>query len=455
MRKLSSPLHSGAQNGPPQPLAPSRLIRRGTIVGERPKLPVVGMNALVILAEGLGSGMLGAYGSATCITPAIDRLAARSLVLDRCSLDSLDFGSQLRSLWTATHAAAAQPSAVWSMWRALAEHGIPAKLITDSPDAARCAQELGCEEIMLVDPPHATEPAGDAEQCAMMQVFATALDELSRPETQGLVWVHARALQLPWDAPLDLRRSFIDPEDPEPPLDVQLPAFRVDKQTDPDLVIGWGQVAAAQVAVLDQAMEALDAALDQRSDAERWARMITSLGGYPLGEHGQVGQLQPAATSEAVLVPAIFCPPAAPPVGSRRGELCQLPDLVPTLLETLAAPTPLLDAERLWGRSMWSQEPTPPSLYWPREHALAWLVSPSVRSVRTAAWALIVEPSSAEEEPRRRLYAKPDDRWEANDVASRMPAVVAQLEALLEQLPHSMRRADLPVLDLELIDSLR
>ena len=40
-----------------------------------------------------------------------------------------------------------------------------------------------------------------------------------------------------------------------------------------------------------------------------------------------------------------------------------------------------------------------------------------------------------------RLYAKPDDRWEVNDVANRCPGVVEELQAAADDFRDAWRRA--------------
>ncbi len=95
--------------------------------------------------------------------------------------------------------------------------------------------------------------------------------------------------------------------------------------------MGWGQVAAAQLAVLDEAIDGLQQAIADREDADEWSWMFCSLGGIPLGEHGSLGLPQQVGYSEEVAAAAMVRPANSIPIGSRRGELCQLPDITATL----------------------------------------------------------------------------------------------------------------------------
>jgi hypothetical protein len=59
---------------------------------------------------------------------------------------------------------------------------------------------------------------------------------------------------------------------------------------------------------------------------------------------------------------------------------------------------------------------------------LAVATARSERAIRSPAWFLR-ESQTADGTPRRELFAKPDDRWEANEVSSRCVEEVEQLAA--------------------------
>lgn len=403
------------------------------------------MKALVIIVEGLGAAMIGPYGSATSTTPAMNRLAAQSLVLDQCFLDSFDLQTQLRSLWTATHANCPAPT-TWNLWQALSERGVPCQLITDSVEAADLAEALGCPHVTVVDAAPTSEPAEDTEDCRLTGVFAAALQQLVNPDTDGLVWIHARGLRHPWDAPLDLRQAMTDPEDPSPPSDTEVPDLAIDQDTDPDVIVGWGQVAAAQVAVLDEAIDGLQQAIAARHDGDQWAWLLSSTGGVPLGEHGLVGRSRREGYAEEIAVPVLLRPSTPLPVGIRRGELCQLPDLPLTLLVAMGYDREHLPA--VWGLNMWQAGPPRRSTEWPAETTIAWLAHGDHLWIRTPAWSLLQNAGAG-----ARLFVKPDDRWEVSDIAARRDDIVDQLLALAPQLQSATARSarqELPKLDAEL-----
>ncbi|MDX1929426.1 MAG: sulfatase-like hydrolase/transferase [Pirellulaceae bacterium] len=448
-------------------------------------------NGIVVVVEGVSTGLVGAYGSNTAVTPALDRLAAHGLVLDQCFVDSLHLRKQLQSLWTGRHAAQ-EPNLDWSMWRQLVASGFEACLITDCEVTAKFAEQLGCPRVTLVKVDEPTEPAEDWTECGLMQVFVSAVEELSETESNRVIWIHSRGLRWPWDAPVDLRERFIDPEDPLPPSEACVPDIVITDQTDPDEIIGWGQVAAAQVAVIDQAIDILISTIESRADASDWAWMVVSPGGVPLGEHGRVGWGQPSLHGEelsclAIVQPAIgnasgpdeakvapgrsdpptqiapskSDPPSqvapdatsgARPPGSRRAELCQLPDLLITFLDSLELDVSSLNCA-CWGRSMLRLGSFSAPYAWPAQFQAAFVEHSNDQWLRTPAWSARFFESQASE-----LYVKPDDRWEICDVASRRLDVVERLREIAQQFQDCLRngsRVHLPKLEDELCNLLR
>ena len=405
------------------------------------------MKAVAIVVEGVGAMMLGPYGSSTSTTPAINRMAAQGLVLDQCFLDSFNLATQLRSLWTGQHAGC-RAASTWNVWRAWQEAGVPAQLITDSPEVAALAEQYDVPQVTLVRVRSSEEATDSVEECNLTQVFAAAMDILAGDEPLGVVWIHSQGLRHVWDAPLELREAMIDPEDPMPPSEIHLPEIDLDEDSDPDVALGWSQVAAAQIAVLDEAIDALDQAIASRADADQWAWLFCSLGGIPLGEHGVIGRAQEVGYIEEVAVPAILrtVPPSM--VSTRRSELCQLPDLPVTLFQAMGLS---VDA-KLWGRQQLVAGPPLPTTRWPREQWVAFMESSEHVWLRTPAWSWLWRNDECE------LYAKPDDRWEVNDVADRAIEFADQIEELLPQVRSAIRsgeREQLPELPEELVSLLR
>ncbi|MCA9131501.1 MAG: hypothetical protein KDA45_00030 [Planctomycetales bacterium] len=415
-------------------------------------------NALVVVVEGLGPNLLSAYGSSTSATPALDRLAAEGILLDQCFVDSPDLALQLRSLWTAHHAfkAGLPPFPDCPLFTRHA-----GRLWTDSPQVATAATELGCETVMLVQPAVRQQPAEDVGDCAAMELFAAAAEDLASGVC-GPLWIHSQGLRHRWDAPLDLRRQFTDPEDPDPPGEVVTPDCAVTSDTDPDIVVGWGQVAAAQAAVIDQGLGGLLATLAARDDADDWPCLFASLGGTPLGEHGRLGWGIQQLHHEELHAAAILRPAGGLPLGLRRPELFQLPDLAATILALLEQPggehhPPHAAAGQRWGQDLLQLGAAQSPSRWPAAFRLAMIAHNQQRWLRSPAWsALFADPNNPDEEAR--LYVKPEDRWEVSDIADRRREIVVRHRELAEvfcQAVQASDRSQLPPLEDDLCELLR
>lgn len=405
------------------------------------------MKAVVIVVEGVGAMMLGPYGSSTSTTPAFNRLAASGMLLDQCFLDSFELTSQVRSLWTGMHANTYTP-ATWNVWRAWQEAGVPAQLVTDSPEVAALAEKYDVPQVTLVSVSTAEEAAESAEECNLTQVFAAAMEILASPETVGMVWIHAQGLRHAWDAPLELREAMIDPEDPTPPAEVHLPDIELDEDSDPDVALGWSQVAAAQIAVLDEAIEALEQTIAARADADQWSWLFCSLGGVPLGEHGTIGLAQEVGYIEEVAIPVIVRSAHHRIISTRRAELCQLPDLPITLMQAMNLPAP----SELWGRNQLIAGPPMRTTDWQPEQTIAFIETNEHVWLRTPAWSWLLHGEDCE------LYVKPDDRWEVSDVGARAIDVIELLRELLPKVREAIadgKREILPALPEELTSLIR
>ena len=424
----------------------------------------------MLVIEGLGIGLVGAYGASTADTPTLDRMAAQGLVLDQCFVDSQSTHRQLRSLWTGSHALQAD-SLSWNLWHGYAapwsesaDFAGSARLLTDSRPVAELAEQSGCPQVTLIEPEEPQQPASDTAHCAVVELLATAASELASGPG-GLVWIHSRGLQHAWDAPQDMRARFADPDDPEPPNEVDPPKIAVNASTDPDFVVGWGQVAAAQTSVIDEAISAIRAAVAQRADAATWSWLFTSLGGVPLGEHGWLGWGYPQLFGSELQTATIIVPAEPLPVGLRRPELFQLPDLAATLAGLLQLDLP----DNVWGRNAFGLGAAQSPDRWSPELRLAMVADNQRCWLRSPAWAAVLEnwesdtaPASQAEmyhsSPGDQLFVKPEDRWEVSQIADRRRDILANHRELVSQFVAAAQqgqRSSLPALEDDLLNLLR
>ena len=368
-------------------------------------------HALVIAIDGLRASALGAYGNTWYDTPALDALAAQSTIHDwmwRRSTELADFYSDL---WQG-----AQP-----LVRRLAEAGVSATLTTDDPalsDAHAADFAEVCRLDMAVD-----ELAPAVADTALARLFALAAHQLQTagetivhgPETHGprLWWLHARGFYGPWDAPLSLRESLLDEEDPAPPTFLTPPPLS--RAADHDELLVCRVAYAAQAKGLDECVGALMAALAESGLDSDTLVILVGCRGYALGEHGALGAS--GLYSETLHVPSLFRMPGASSPSPRFSKLTEPADLVATLAHWFGV-----------------EAPAPPA----RDFVVA-SGSDGERAIRTLAWMLRQPPQqdSIAPPPNAELYAKPDDRWEANEVASLCPDVAARLLAALDSAQAS------------------
>src|SRR4051795_10733164 len=88
-------------------------------------------NVLVIVVDGLRASALGAYGNTSFGTPALDRLAADSLLLDWCFAPSPELTDVYRALWHSIHPAQPDLQSSSSLAQLFADRGYSTTLVTD------------------------------------------------------------------------------------------------------------------------------------------------------------------------------------------------------------------------------------------------------------------------------------------------------------------------------------
>ena len=347
--------------------------------------------AIVISVDGLRASALGAYGGGWSETPALDRLASQAQVFDWMYCESLlaaDFFP--------------------AVWGGLVSAVEGSRLVTDDPQVAVRGEATGFSEVLLLEGDR-SDAAGDVVETGLAHLFAAAaegLGTLSAGETR-LLWVHARGFRGPWDAPAEMRERLLDEEDPPAAEFIDPP--RAASIEDQDELLLIRTAYAAQAAVLDECVGGFLAAVDEEDVADRLLLALDGCAGFALGEHGAVGDQGAGLYGEALHVPCLIRTPSTPPP-PRDAELRRPTDLSRRVAAWLRGETPF-------------DEGGPPYLVATAANGEA--------TVRTDEWMLrrpAAESAAAE------LYVKPDDRWEANDVARRCPEIVDELLALLARL---------------------
>jgi len=394
-----------------------------------------GRHVICIVVDGLRASALGAYGNTSHPTPQLDALASRSLVTDWFWADSPGLAGFYRSAWQGVHALRTvdQPA----LPQLLHEAGVLQWLVTDDPWLTEQATQLPWDEALLVET-QTDEPADAIEETAIAQLFSHALEQLSdwREDVAdnaagSLLWLHTRGLFGPWDAPQAMRAGLLEEDDPEPAEYVSPPA-ELRQVEDPDVLLTHRVAYAAQVGVVDACIGAFLQAIEQSFADTETLVMVLGSRGFALGEHGSLGSDCEELFSERLHLPWLLheCGNRVPLL--RNSELAQPADIGATLLDWLGVEPgkPKGDGislvPRLHGEN--SSE---------RELAVA-VGTDGELVARTHDW-MLRRLGSVES---TQFYAKPDDRWEFNDVASRCREEVQEMEAALAEFQRCCRSGE-------------
>jgi arylsulfatase A-like enzyme len=405
------------------------------------------MNTICLVIDRMHSGYLGPYGNTWVQTPAFNRLAAESFTFDQMLIDTPELERLYRSYWQGWHALCPHepPAERRSLMAALRESGVTTALLSDERRALEHPLAVEFDEFIEIDPPWQPQTAADVEQAHLAKCFAELLDWLPSAREPFFLWCHLASLGTAWDAPLNYREIYRDEDDPPVPATAEVPDRLLSENFDPDELLGISQSYAGQVSLLDGCLDALLEELEGTSAGKGTLLIVTSARGFPLGEHRRVGPCDEALYGELLHVPLLVRFPDREAAAARSQSLVEPADLWASLWQYLElgelprSPTaisilPILRQEAAARR----------------HDRLCVGGLKNERAFRTPAWFL---RAAAEGE----LYAKPADRFEVNNVATRCLDIVEDLQearVLYEQTLHSGEIADLPPLDEVLLDGL-
>lgn len=420
------------------------------------------MNLLVVVVDRLHAGFLGCYGNAWIATPHFNRLAAEAFLLDQAFVDQAELNSLYQSWWSGTHVlgrTSSKPALAGTLFSlsGLKQTGLSTACVTDEPIAAEQALACQFDEVIRIGlaagEAETTATADAAEETQIARVFASAAQFLETAREPFCLWLHSRGMDGAWDAPYSFREQYADEDEAPPPTWTRPPRRFLNQDDDPDVLWGVCQAYGGQVTLLDECLGALREFLEEAQLLDDTLLVVLGARGFPLGRNGRLGDVDHALFGELVQTPWLLRFPDGLGTAARSSSLVQSCDLAATLLDAVGLAPP----EGGFGRSLMPLV---------RDEVVALrdriaLVAPSgERGLRTPAWYLRLPVAGAEaaEQPLAELYAKPDDRWELNDVADRCPDVVRSLEAASDELFKRLASGELhslPPLDEALVNDLR
>ncbi len=389
---------------------------------------------IVLMIDGLSAPYLGPYGNRWIPTPAWDELAAESQLVEFFLADSDDLDTLYGSYFSGRHSAADSVDRLPELPARLASAGYRTRMLSDDEGVCRLGEAAGFERVedwsaVWADRHDSADRWEGTGFGLLSGSIAQVLSELAEPT---LLWIHLGGMLRAWDAPYAWRERFAAEDDPAPPTFILPPESLADPHVDPDELLGISQAYAAQVMVLDASLgHWLDTARDQPWwDSSRW--IVCGARGYALGLHGSTGPSSGPLGSERLHVPCLVRRPRGIGRLERCRALHQPSDLAATLCES-AAPF----AAHGWSTSIGHEDEA-------RRLDRAVALSGDVAVLRTPAWLARFDRAD-----RFELFAKPDDRWEINEVSDRRPELRSIAEAAREEFlaaARSGRGAELPPL---------
>jgi arylsulfatase A-like enzyme len=402
-------------------------------------------NIVCLVVDRLHSGFVGAYGNTWISTPEVDRLAAESFLFERACIDSPRLDELYRSYWQGWHSVANRLIAgarfERNLPRQLAAAGYTTALVSDEPAVSRLALSEAFatrDELDLAMTEDVAESIGETH---LARFFAAAAERLIEMRPPFFLWLHTGSLGQTWDAPLEFRDQYRDADDPPSPESAAVPCRQLRRDFDPDELLGIMHSYAGQVTLLDLCVGSLIEALSEGSFANDTLFVLVSARGFPLGEHGRVGPIDEALYCELTQIPWLLRFPDGLGQSERTHALVQPADLFATLVDWLGLPTES-SHHIAAGQSLLPLVSGASAAVRDRATIIA---APDERAIVTPAWYMRQSGVSA----RCELFVKPDDRFEVNEVASRCPECVEQLQeafAQFQQSCQSPESTDMPPL---------
>lgn len=420
------------------------------------------MGLLVLNVDHLPPHLLGPYGNSSVPTPTLNAWAARGLTADAVfhsgwceSANATGPRHELRrraDLWLSP---SKEGRGVWPRYQL-------------DPDNEPNLKWVPVKESRRL--------AKNWEDTALAKYLERALSqwtETSLPRN-AVVWLDVPLLSGAWDAPVEWRSYLAGDEDPEVYSELEPPylvlpgepqaGLHIDDGFDPDLRMGYEHAAGAMIMLLDHACEWLQNCIAALPGGRDQAIVLTADSGFSLGEHLGIGSFPDRTWAEEthvplmlfvgdagqypVRVPTIECqhqlldrwltligdldaskslshnPDPSPPQERREdrirvGSKCESTDCSKSEIDYVKLVEQSLPGQP-WFRSDAADGCRP--------HAVV-SQTPNQVAIRTQCWSFVWKVSQ-----HPHLFVRPDDRFEQNDVASRCPELVANIQWYLPEL---------------------
>ena len=414
------------------------------------------MQAIVVTFDRLATTALGCYGNEWIETPHFDRLASQAVVFDRHFAEHVGVSAGMGfGTGRLPKNGASRPyefEAAWSMLPGLAE--IELNLLTEF-DAVPWSMVLKKTSSTLIAARHEADPKPDEIPFACLVKAACNLLAAPHEEASRIVWLHSAGVPEPWLPPEGFATLYFD-EYEERGCEMAS-VTRDNWGTHPAAYAGYvslldhwlGELVAAVEAIAHTQPTLLIIAAARGGDwmtlSEEQAKPPVSDESLPTssdeGAELRSRVIEPYIPREVIsLSDAITRTPLllrlfdqgpfnSEFAGTRFNRLVQTADLSATLLDYFQLPvTPLPGVGRSLLRELAETEP-------PREE-ICFTDGAGSRGIRTVDWSCLVNDAVSADEAERcvKLFAKPEDIWEVNDVSGQQRDVAASLVARLNEI---------------------
>ncbi len=392
-------------------------------------------NAILYLIDTLRADHLGAYGYGRPTSPALDALAARGVLFERCFTHDTRTVGAVPSLLTSRHPPA---------------HGVERYGEKIRPDLVTLAEALsraGWRTAAFVTNVNAgTLPGLERGFQHHRQVASRARDRTalrSLPEPDFFAWLDQQG-GAPFFAYVHTAEPH-RPYAPGPPFDSLFdPGYRGDvtglfdgeggyaRATSPEDVAHVVALYDGEVRLADEALGRLLAGLEARGLRESTLVAVTSDHGEELHERGGWNHGH-SLYDELLRVPLVLAAPRLLPEGARVAEPVALVDVAPTILALLGVPAPeSFDGESLAGLA--AGRPSERERFAARPVFARTSKPPEQLAVVQGRMKAILRPGGALE-----LYDLAADPGERRDLAGEQPELARELRTRAEEWARVQR----------------
>jgi arylsulfatase A-like enzyme len=433
------------------------------------------MNAIVLSFDRLPVSFLACLGNNWIETPNFDRLAAQSACFHQHFAESLTDDTGRHAWWSGRYECrrTGESNAGDLLPAALAARGVTVRMLLETGTPAdRSAQALSrlfpdCTELVAGADGLEVPP----DETPFLRLVARAQRDLRMLRTSRsepwLLWIKSRGVPDPWLPPAEYAQKFLDvdeddsaedlepdeiddePEDsrdddPNAEIDAddpgttlemsdsqfaellrgasRLPLTRAEREAMSDFDRALiRKVLGGYLALLDDGLGRLLEAIDHSAAGEPTLLIVTAARGLTVHDPGVLRDEWESSAEELVHVPFLIRVPGLAH-GVRRQTLTQPIDLFPTLCDWFGLERPgTLEGETLLPTIRGEGAESSRLAYAADGRGLT--------AVRTADHYLVQRPAESGGDSLQRLFAKPEDAWEVNELGAQSPHVVEELAA--------------------------